>query len=251
MLVDSHAHLQFPKQRSVAEQLAAAANAGVDRVICVGTTAADSQQAVALAAAHINCWAAVGLHPHDSGLKDSELSRLAKLVRQPKVVALGECGLDYHYQYAAKTSQQAALRKQLQLAKRVDLPVVFHVREAFADFFKIVDEFLPLPGVVHSFSSHPADLREVLERGFYVGLNGIMTFTKDAQQLAAAQAVPLDRLLLETDSPFLTPTPDRGRPNEPRYTRQIAEFLAQLRKESLAELAAATTANTERLFKLA
>src|SRR5690606_9318752 len=131
-----------------------------------------------------------------------------------------------------------------------DLPLIFHVREAFKDFWSIFDDFRGLRGVVHSFTSDKRDLEQILSRGLYVGLNGIMTFTKRTEQLEAAKSVPLDKLVLETDAPFLTPTPFRGKICEPKHVRTVGEFLADLRGEKLEDLAAATTANARKLFKL-
>ncbi|MBI3983713.1 TatD family hydrolase [Candidatus Microgenomates bacterium] len=256
MLIDSHCHVHddevFNLDREATLERARAA--GVGQIICIGTTAVDSRQAIDFASSHSQVFATVGLHPHDSKLGDDELAQLEELVNSPRVVAVGECGLDYYYENSPRARQQLALRHQINLALDHDLPVVFHVRDAFGDFFKIVDEYQSgsrIRGVVHSFSTGPDELKGVLARGFYVGLNGIMTFAKDTHQLAAAKSVPLDRLLLETDSPFLTPVPFRGKINEPAYVRQIAEFLASLRGESVAQLAKSTTTNAQKLFNIA
>ena len=166
------------------------------------------------------------------------------------IVAIGECGLDYFYNHSDKKDQFAALENQMQLAQDNTLPMIFHVREAFDDFWPIYDNFSRLKGVVHSFTDTTTQLDKALNRDLYIGLNGIMTFTKDQKQLAAAKAVPLERLLLETDAPFLTPKPLRGKINEPKNVSITAEFLAQLRGEELSTLAAATTKNARQLFGL-
>jgi len=142
------------------------------------------------------------------------------------------------------------LKFQLDLAQEFNLPLIFHIRDAFEDFWPIFDQYKGLKGVVHSFTANTKELEEVLARGLCVGLNGIMTFTKQANQLAAAKAVPLDKLLLETDAPFLTPAPFRGTICEPKHVRVTAEFLSHLRNESLEDIAAATTQNAAQLFKL-
>jgi TatD DNase family protein len=252
MLVDSHCHIHDDEVYNYdrVATLERAKDAGVEQIICVGTTAADCRQALTFAAAHPPVFATIGLHPHDSSLGDAELAEIAKLVSQPKVVAVGECGLDYYYDNSPQDRQQVALRHQIELAQKHDLPLVFHVRDAFADFFKIVDEYQNLRGVVHSFSAGRAELAAVLERGFHVGLNGIITFTKDAEQLAAAKTVPIERLLVETDSPFLTPAPQRGKINEPANVRIVVEFLANLRGEAFEQLAKSTTQNAKKLFKI-
>jgi TatD DNase family protein len=227
--------------------------ASVTRLICVGTTTKDSELAIRLAANEQHIWASIGIHPHDadSHLADeSLLGRFRELATKPQVVAVGECGLDYFYGHSSKAGQEKILRMQLDIAREHDLPLIFHVREAFDDFWPIFDAYKGLRGVMHSFSATKKELEQVLERGLYVGLNGIMTFTKRDEQLAAAKAVPLDKLLLETDAPYLTPTPLRGTVCEPKHLRITAEFLTQLRGESLVELAAGTTSNARMLFGL-
>lgn len=229
-----------------------AAASGVKGLVCVGTTLDDSTAAVDFANPRDNIWASVGVHPHEA--KDyvetpDKLQKIRNLVEKDKVVAVGECGLDYHYEHSPKAAQQKLLRFHLELASEHDLPLIFHIREAFDDFWPIYDEFSGLRGVIHSFSSTKEDLEKILSRGLYVGLNGIMTFTKDKRYLEAAKAVPLKKLLLETDAPFLTPVPFRGTICEPKHVRVTAEFLSQLRGETLSGLAAATTTNAKELFR--
>jgi TatD DNase family protein len=193
------------------------------------------------------------LHPHEGAEYVSQpelIEEFKSLATQPKVVAIGETGLDFYYDHSPKQDQLALLRVQLELAQKHDLPLIFHVREAFDEFWPIYDEYKGLKGVIHSFTSNQADLDEILKRGLYVGLNGITTFTKNPEQLAAAKAVPLSKLLLETDAPFLTPTPFRGKICEPKHVRVTAEFLAKLRGESLEQIARATTQNAKTLFGL-
>ena len=167
-----------------------------------------------------------------------------------KLVAIGETGLDYHYMHSSKEDQEKLFRFQLSLAQEHDLPLIFHVREAFDDFFKILDDHKGVRGVVHSFSAGKKELDEILARDLCIGVNGIVTFTKFAEQLEAVRAIPLDKLLLETDAPFLTPVPFRGTICQPKYVRVTAEFLADLRGESLDQLAHATTQNARALFNL-
>jgi len=254
VLSDTHCHIHsrdFPLEAETV--LAAALNEGVDNLICVGTDAADSRMAAEFADKHEHCWASVGLHPHDAKAGAKPFKELRVLLSDaelsPRIVAIGECGLDYYYDYSPRAQQQAAFQSQLELAVEFDLPLIFHVRQAFADFWRIMADFPDVRGVIHSFSGNPAELKPLLERGFFIGLNGIMTFTKNDFQLAAAKAIPLKQLLLETDAPFLTPVPIRGKVNEPRYVAFVASFLAELRQERLSVLAKTTSNNAAKLFK--
>lgn len=226
--------------------------AGVTRLMAVGCTLADSMLAIEMAARHKNIWASIGLHPHEAKHYVNNHEKLQQfrnlIVGENKVVAVGECGLDYHYMHSSKADQQKLFRFQLDLAQKHSLPLIFHVREAFEDFWHILDEYSGLTGVVHSFSASMADLDQILSRGLYVGLNGIMTFTGDQEQLEAAKAVPLTKILLETDAPFLTPTPYRGTICQPKHVVVTAEFLSKLRGESLEAFADQTTQNARKLF---
>lgn len=249
--VDTHCHIQEESYMlPEADVRARAKAAGVTRMIVVGTDVKTSTEAVAYVQNKENIWASIGLHPHDAKLGDEAYDGIAQLLPNNKVVAIGECGLDYFYNHSDKSDQFASLEFQFQLAKDNNLPMIFHVRDAFDDFWPIYDNFKGTRGVIHSFTSSTRDLDEALSRGLYIGLNGIMTFTKDDTQLAAAKAVPLDRLVLETDAPFLTPAPLRGKVNEPKNVSITAEFLAQLRGEDLPALASATTQNACHLFGL-
>jgi len=235
------------------EIIARAADAGVSRMICVGTDLEDSELAVQFVAERSAVYASIGIHPHEAKHHANfidMLKKFASLASQRKVIAVGECGLDYYYGHSPKDDQEKMLRFQIELAIEHRLPLIFHVREAFPDFWRIFDGYQGIEGVVHSFSATEKELGQIIERGLYVGLNGIMTFTKNQGQLEAAKAVPRDRLLLETDAPFLTPQPFRGKICEPKHVAVTAEFLADLRGESLEQLAAATTVNAKKLFKL-
>lgn len=245
------------------EVISAARVDGVENLLCVGTTLTDSKLAIELVQNRQNLWATIGIHPHEAKDHDIQelLNEFASLANKPKVVGIGECGLDYYYEYSPKQQQHKILEFQLELAQKHNLPLVFHVREAqrsnsstvksvWHDFFAILDQFKGIRGVVHSFTADMTILDKCLKRGLYIGLNGIMTFTRDEQQLEAARAVPISSLLLETDAPFLTPSPVRGTICEPKHTRVIAEFLSTLRSETLENLAAHTTQNAKNLFNL-
>lgn len=229
-----------------------AADAAVNKLLCVGCTLRDSRLASKLAAAQANCFAAIGIHPHEAKdhLSPHVYAQFAALAAEDKVVAIGECGLDYYYSHSPKHDQIKLLEFQLQLAVDRKLPVIFHVRDAFSDFLPIFDHFPGLKGVIHSFTGEMPMLKQLLSRGLYMGVNGIVTFTKDAGQLAAVKAVPLDRLLLETDAPFLTPAPFRGTICMPKHVVRTAEFLSDLRGEALEQIAEATTRNATEVFKI-
>jgi TatD DNase family protein len=250
-LIDTHAHLHHEGLAGRVDDVVAAATvAGVTKIVNVGCNGADSVAALQLAEQHDGMWATVGLHPVDGereGATD-DIEQLRELATHPKVVAIGECGLDYaraghHAEWQAKI-----FRAQIELALERDLPMVWHVRDAFDDFFEITGDYPGLRGIVHCYTSTQANLEKALERGFLIALNGIMTFTKIPAQLEVARAVPLESLVLETDCPFLTPVPHRGKTNEPLYLRDTAEYLAQLRGETLDQLAATTSRNAEKLL---
>jgi len=266
-LIDSHCHLHELEEaltptherwfsdkqpRTAAGVLDAAKMDGVRRVVCIGTSLSDSRLAVKFAAERDNVWASIGIHPHDaSGHKDVAIQQeFAALAARPKVVAVGECGLDYYYNLSPKEDQEALLRFQIELALKHDLPLSFHVREAFDDFWRIFDDYEGIRGVLHSFTDTLENLQEGLKRGLYIGVNGIATFARDEAKSVINRTIPLDRLLLETDAPYLTPHPYRGKVCEPKHIRVTAEYMAGLRGISLEDLAEITTANAEKLFKL-
>jgi TatD DNase family protein len=248
MLIDTHCHIHEPYDLPVDETLTKAHQAGVDQLICVGTSEDSSEQAVAFSKANPGVFAAVGVHPHET---DRGYSRLGKLLDEnPDIVAIGEVGLDYFYSHSPKEVQLEALAVQIELALTHNKPIIFHVRDAFDDFWPIFDAHPGIRGVLHSFTDNRENLEEALKRGLYIGLNGISTFTKDEAQKEMFDSIPLDRILFETDAPFLTPVPHRGKVNEPAYVRIVAEYHAARRGISLEEIAKISTQNARALFSL-
>jgi TatD DNase family protein len=241
--------------RDPGEVIQRAHDAGVSRMLCIGTSVEDSALAVDFVANRGDVWASVGIHPHETGRyvdDKASLDAFAALVDRDKVVAVGECGLDYFYGHSSPEAQKHLLKFQIELALEHNLPLSFHVREAFEDFWPIFEQYQgstqKIRGVLHSFTDSKANLEKALEHGLYIGMNGIATFAKSEDQLAMYRAIPLGSLLLETDAPFLTPAPFRGKVCEPYHTETVAEFSAKLRGISLEELAATTTANARTLF---
>ena len=250
-LIDTHCHIHDSDYKiDPIIAIDNAINNGVTKIICIGTDVKSSKLAINFVQNEPNAWATIGLHPHDAKLGRPAFEDLKAMIKSPKIVGVGECGLDYYYNYSDKKDQFKALEFQMQLALDNNLPMTFHVRDAFDDFWPIFDNFKGLRGVIHSFTDTTATLDQVLLRNLLVGLNGIMTFTKDQQQLQMAKAIPLNSLVLETDAPYLTPKPIRGTINEPKNIKLIAEYLADLRGEDLNSLCTATTLNASRLFGL-
>jgi len=249
--IDSHCHIHSTDWPFDAKQsMKLAKDSGVSRVFCIGTSINDSRHAIEFAEKYPGAaYAVIGVHPHAEGFSDASSTflgsskQLAKLVRNPTVIAIGEIGLDYHYKPFDRDSQIKLMEEQLALAAAHSLPVVFHVREAFDDIWPVLDNFPNIQGVMHSFSDDEANLHKSLDRSFYVGVNGLATFTN-------IPLPPLDRMLLETDAPFLAPPPFRGKPNQPAYIPYIAQYLSQKLNLPLAEIATKTTSNTETLFHL-
>jgi len=248
MLVDTHCHIHEPDYPlEIGQVLKRAHEVGVEKMICVGTDVESSRQAIECAARHEGIFASIGVHPHDT--KDG-WDGLAKLVGAKKLVAVGEIGLDYFYTHSPRNVQIQALEQQIDLALKHDLPIIFHVRDAFDDFWSVFDNFHGLRGELHSFTDTTQHMEEALKRGLFIGANGISTFTKNEEQKAMYAAIPTDHLLLETDAPFLTPVPLRGKVNEPAFVEKIAEHHAKIRGIPVQEIAAATTANANALFAL-
>lgn len=247
MWTDSHCHLQY--DGLPADALERAAAAGVDRMICIGTDAEQSKQAIEVAAsAPGRVWATVGQHPHEAKYGTDGL---LPLLDQPGVVGVGECGLDYYYEHSPRDLQRAAFAAQIGLARVHDLTLVIHTRDAWDDTFAILaDEVAPERVVFHCFSGGPAEARRALEFGAYLSFSGILTFKTADDIRAAAAKCPANRLLVETDAPYLAPVPHRGQPNEPAFVAVVGAALAAVRGVEPEEMAALTAANATAAFQL-
>ena len=251
MIIDTHCHIHEPYELPVDDVLARAVESGVSKMICVGTSEESSVQAIDFALSHPEegVFSAIGVHPHETSEGYRAIADLAS-GKPERLVAIGEIGLDLFYTNSPKEVQIEALKFQLEIAQRYDLPVIFHVREAFDDFWPIFDSFSGLRGVLHSFTDSAENLQEALKRGLFIGVNGISTFTKIESQKAVFDSVPLENIVFETDAPFLTPVPYRGKINEPAYVRKVLEYHAERRGLTPGELADISSRNAIKLFNL-
>ena len=242
MLIDSHCHLhdrEFFTDEEAEEALKKAHDAGVKKIICIGTSREDSLMARDFASVHKNVYWTYGIHPEHAGREEQ-----LKYNFEVLPVAIGEVGLDYHYEGYDRKAQIRLFEEMLQLAVDYELPVSFHVREAFDDFFPVVKNFPTVKGVVHSFTDSKKVLKRILnETEFYVGVNGLATYS-------TLPVPPLERILLETDAPFLAPVPYRGEKNEPAYVAEVAKWLAGKLEIETKVVAVTTTSNVENLFKI-
>jgi TatD DNase family protein len=241
--VDSHCHLQLGDEEA-AEAVAGAVAAGVERMICVGTDLETSRQAIGLAARHPEVWATVGLHPHDASRLPAEWDDLVRLARDSdRVVGVGECGFDLHYRHSEPDEQEAAFRAQIRLAHELDTTLVIHTREAWDETFAVLaSEGVPARTVFHCFTGGPDQAVAALELGAWLSFSGIVSFPRAPEVRAAAALTPPDRLLVETDSPYLAPVPHRGKRNVPGYLPAVGAAVAEARGETVEQVAASTRA---------
>jgi TatD DNase family protein len=243
---DNHCHLPAGAEADAVIERARAA--GVTRLITVGTDADQSRQAIETAAAHDSVWATVGLHPHDAA---NGVDTIIGLLDEPGVVAVGECGLDYFYDHSPPAEQRTAFAAQIELAFERDLALVIHSRDAWDDTFDLLSrEGVPDRTVFHCFTGGPAEARLALDLGIRLSFSGIVTFKNAGELRAAAALCPLDRLLVETDSPYLTPVPHRGTPNEPSLVVWVGATIAAVKDLPIEAIAEATSANADRLYRL-
>jgi TatD DNase family protein len=245
--IDSHCHVHDPQlPDGAAAAIAEARASGVRAIVDIGTDRGTSEQAIALAAEHDAVHATVGLHPHDARLG---VDTILDLLDAPGVVAVGEAGLDYYYEHSPRDVQRRAFAEQIQLAHERSLPLVIHSRDAWDDTFDVLDaEGVPERTIFHCFTGGPDEARGCLDRGGDLSFSGIVTFKNAGDVRAAAVLCPLDRMLIETDSPYLAPTPHRGAPNRPAWVVHVGSFLAGLRGVPVATIAAATSRRASQLF---
>lgn len=257
MLADSHCHLdheQFAADRDAV--IDRALEAGVKHMVAIGTGDGppDLETGIRLADRYPAIYATVGVHPHDASKAEPDtFRRMAELLKHPKVVALGEIGLDYHYDFSPRDVQKDVFVEQMRVAAEAGKPIVIHTREAWEDTLALIEEHWKptgLAGIMHCFSGGPAEAARCVDLGFYLSFGGIVTFPKALDLHDAARSAPADRILVETDAPYLAPVPRRGKRNEPAFVVETARKLAGLRGETLESVATVTTANFRRVLGL-
>ncbi|HEV7919202.1 MAG TPA: TatD family hydrolase [Thermoanaerobaculia bacterium] len=247
IFTDSHCHLTMS---DTAANLDRARAQGVRGFVVPGTKLDDAPAAVGIAQQHPDVWAAVGFHPHEAKDCDDEaFAAIEQLARADRVVAIGECGLDYHYDHSPRPVQRAVLERHIELARRLDKPVIIHNRESTADLVEILGK-AGARGIIHSFTETAEVAKKLIDLGYFISFSGIVTFRSAEPLRAAAKSLPHDRVLIETDTPYLAPVPFRGRDNEPAYVIKVAELLGQLWGLPLEEVAARTTSNFEAAFSV-
>lgn len=251
-LVDTHSHIHDISDFDLTtdEIIDNSLKAGVDKIITVGTDVKNSIEAVEFAEKHNEVFALVGIHP---GIDmEQDIDNLEKIIKSgsKKIVGLGDIGLDYHYKPYDREKQIKVFEAQLELAVKYNLPVSFHVREAYEDFWPVFDGFKGLRGTLHSYTDNIENMEKALSRGLYISLNGILTFNKERNLNKVFVQVPLNRVIFETDAPYLAPKPYRGKENQPAYVREIVEFFAEKRGISLEEVSKVTTENAQNLFNI-
>ncbi len=253
-LIDTHAHLDFPEfADSIPAVIQRALQAGVSTILTIGIDIETSRKAAKIAGSYDRIYASAGIHPHDSFIPDAgALQELENIAANRRVVAIGEIGLDYYRDRQPRQIQIECMRLQIETAVKTAKPVIFHIRDAWEDFFRIVPEFvhtLP-PSVMHCFSGDWRVARKCLDLGFYLSIPGVVTFPKAELLQYVVKRAPLDRLLVETDSPYLAPVPYRGKTNEPAFVLHTARKIAECRKEPFEKVAAQTTQNARAVFRM-
>ncbi len=249
MLIDTHAHLEMLE--SVPEIIQRAKELGVEKIVAASSDLSSSKRSLEISQTFPCVFAAVGIHPHEaSSLNDTVFSEIEKLAEKQRVLAIGETGLDYHYMHSPREVQMYSFRRHIELAKRTCLPLVIHVRDAHEDVLNVLREenTQGINAVIHCFTGDYRTAMEYIDGGFYISFSGIVTFKNAEDIKEAARKIPIEKILVETDSPYLAPIPFRGKKNEPSYVKYVAQKIAELRGVSFEEIAEKTTANASSLF---
>lgn len=250
-LIDTHSHVDMIDFETIDEVIAKAKSYGVEKIINPSVDANNFDTVINLANEHKEIYCALGIHPTElNGLKDEDFDKMRELASHPKVVGIGECGLDYHWDKSNTDVQKKVFLKQIEIAKELKLPLLIHDRDAHKDSFDLLSDNVhgEIPVIMHCFSGSWEFAQECIKKGYYLALGGVVTFKNAKKVHEVAKEIPLDSLLLETDAPYLTPEPHRGEPNEPAYVKFVAERIAQIREISVEELAEITTANARKIF---
>jgi len=248
-LIDTHAHIYYDDySKRIDDVIRAAANNGVEKIISIGVDLKSSEECMKLAEKYETVYATCGIHPHESEkAPKGYLYELEQFYKHPKVLAVGEIGLDYYYDFSDRKTQRKIYQDQLEMANSLDLPAVVHCRDSDDDILSGIKDSDHSYGVIHCFSSGLDFAKRILETGFYLSFTGMITFVKELEEVV--REVPLDKMMVETDSPYLTPKPFRGKKNEPAYVLHVAEKIANLKDISLEEVAESTTKTAYSLFK--
>ena len=253
-LIDTHAHLDFPKfDKDRTEVINRAIDSGIEKIVNIGSDMTSSRNSVELSRRYDEIYSVIGIHPHNADSFDLNVSKkLKKLSKNGKVVAIGEIGLDFHYDNSPREKQKQAFRAQLRLAKSLDLPVVIHTRDADKETLEILKEedVSEIGGIMHCFASDKKMAEEILDLGFYIAFGGLITFNNLDDLREIVSKVPLDKLLVETDAPYLTPEPYRGKRNEPLHVKYVAERIAEIKNVDLEKVAKKTTANAKKVYNI-
>jgi TatD DNase family protein len=251
MLIDSHAHLV--SLENLPEALQRAQESSIEKIVSISSDLPSTEATISLTEKYSYIFATTGVHPHSADTMSEEvLLGIDRYAENNKVVAIGETGLDYFYMNSEKEIQISSFTKQIHLGKKHQLPIIIHVRDAHEDMIAILtnESTADTPGVIHCFTGDYDTAKKYLDLGFYISFSGIVTFKRSEELREAAKNIPIDKILIETDSPYLAPVPYRGKPNEPSYVKHVAETLADVRGMSFEEIAQATKANAEKLFRI-
>ncbi|MEM7009448.1 MAG: TatD family hydrolase [Thermodesulfobacteriota bacterium] len=251
MLIDSHAHLV--SLEDISEVLQRAKENNIEKIVSISSDIPSTKDTIELSLEHDYIFATTGVHPHNAAqMSDQVLAGIDQYAEHERVVAIGETGLDYFYMNSEKDIQINSFTQQIRMSKKHSLPLIIHVRDAHEDMLQILsdEDLADPPGVIHCFTGDYETAAKYLDLGFYISFSGIVTFKRSEELRDAAEKIPTDRILIETDSPYLAPVPHRGKPNEPSYVQHVAETVAEVRGISFEQLAELTKENAERLFRI-